>query len=76
MSAPQYRAVGFIGLGTMGYPMAQNLARKLPETTRITVYDVNTRAIDGIVAEFPGKVVAGKSGHDVFSQSVSSSTGL
>lgn len=32
---------GFIGLGAMGLPMAQNLRNALPETDKLTVFDVN-----------------------------------
>ena len=38
--------IGFIGLGAMGQPMAQNL---LEAGYPLTVFDVNTAAIDGLV---------------------------
>lgn len=35
------KSYGFIGLGAMGLPMAQNLRNALPETEKLTVFDVN-----------------------------------
>ncbi|OAL33812.1 hypothetical protein AYO20_06988 [Fonsecaea nubica] len=37
---------GFIGLGAMGYPMAKNLRAKIPEGDTMTVFDVNTAALE------------------------------
>lgn len=45
-----YNAIGFIGLGTMGYPMLENLIKKLHPSISIYVYDVAKDAVDRIVA--------------------------
>lgn len=71
MGLTDYRTVGVIGLGVMGYPMASNLAQKLPDATKLVVYDVNAEAMERFSAQFPGKAVKGKHAQDVFSQSVS-----
>jgi 4-hydroxybutyrate dehydrogenase / sulfolactaldehyde 3-reductase len=41
-------SVGFIGLGTMGGPMARNIVRK---GNALTVYDVNPKAVAALVAD-------------------------
>ncbi len=53
-------SVGFIGLGTMGGPMARNILKK---GHRLTVYDVNPKAVaalvaDGAIAALSPKAVA------------------
>lgn len=55
--------VGFIGLGTMGSPMAQNILRA---GHSLTVFDLNSAAVDKLVA---AGAKAGKSPRDVASQS-------
>jgi 4-hydroxybutyrate dehydrogenase/sulfolactaldehyde 3-reductase len=50
--------VGFIGLGTMGGPMAGNLARR---GVRLVVHDTNTAATDTLV-KLEGVAVAGSPG--------------
>lgn len=40
-------SVGFIGLGTMGAPMARNVMKG---GHSLTVYDLNTQAVEGLVA--------------------------
>ena len=65
------RRIGFIGLGNMGYPMVQNLAKKTSDQTKVVVYDVNRSAMQKLGEEYPGKILQGKSAGDVFSQSVS-----
>lgn len=37
--------VGFIGLGIMGYPMAVNLISKLPDTSKLYVYDISAKTL-------------------------------
>jgi 2-hydroxy-3-oxopropionate reductase len=56
---------GFIGLGVMGYPMALNLARKLPagkageeRGPRLLVFDVDKEKTDSFVEAAGGKAVA------------------
>jgi 3-hydroxyisobutyrate dehydrogenase len=62
--------IGFIGLGAMGFPMAEQLATKLPSTTTIIVYDVVESAINELVEKYPGKVFAGTSPKHVVENSV------
>lgn len=50
------KALGFIGLGAMGRPMARHLANKLPPKTPIYVFDVVQTVVDEFCAEFPEKV--------------------
>ena len=45
---------GFIGLGMMGYPMARNLASRLPKSSKLYIFDVNNTALDKFVKEFSG----------------------
>lgn len=66
-----YSAVGFIGLGTMGYPMVENLAQKLPTEAKIYVYDVSADALDRIRANFPNRVYVSSSSKEVAEKSVS-----
>jgi 3-hydroxyisobutyrate dehydrogenase len=47
--------IGFIGLGAMGYPMAQLLAK---DGHAVTVMDLNAQAASRFVAEHPGCKVA------------------
>ncbi|KAJ6200123.1 6-phosphogluconate dehydrogenase [Bipolaris maydis] len=64
----EFSNLGFIGLGAMGAPMLSHLARKLPEDSRIWVYDVVEQAVDDVCAEFPNKVFKGKNAKDVAQQ--------
>jgi 3-hydroxyisobutyrate dehydrogenase len=68
----EYTSLGFIGLGAMGKPMAEQLATKLPSTTKIIVYDVIEDAIKELVEKYPGKVIAETSPKNVAENSVSS----
>lgn len=65
------RSISLIGLGAMGFPMAQNLAKKLPDSTKLFVYDLNQQAVEQLSTEFPHKVVKAKSARDAISPSVS-----
>jgi len=65
------RSIGFIGLGNMGYPMVQNLAKKLSAETRIFIHDVNQASMEKLYAEYPSQLTQSKSASEVFSQSVS-----
>lgn len=66
----EYRAVGFIGLGAMGKPMAGHLAKKLPADTLIYVFDVVQSAVDELCSEFPNKVVKSGNAKEVAEKSV------
>jgi ornithine cyclodeaminase/alanine dehydrogenase-like protein (mu-crystallin family) len=43
--------IGFIGLGIMGYPMAQNLFAKLPNETTLRIYDISKELLQKFQAE-------------------------
>lgn len=62
--------LGFIGLGAMGRPMVTHLAKKLPQQTRIWVYDVVEEVVDDLCAEFPEKIIKGRNAKDVAQQVV------
>lgn len=64
--------VGFIGLGTMGFAMAVNLANKLPASSKLFVYDISTDAVNKFVAQHPNLAVATGSAKEVTQKSVSS----
>ena len=70
MAAADFGKVGFIGLGAMGKPMAQQLATKL---SRIFVFDVIEDAMHDFAAQFPGKVFPEGSAKDVALKSVNHS---
>ncbi|KAF1848893.1 uncharacterized protein K460DRAFT_304486 [Cucurbitaria berberidis CBS 394.84] len=63
-----FKTLGFIGLGAMGKPMVEHLATKLPLESRIWVYDVAEEAVNDVCAEFPNRVLRGKSAKDVAQQ--------
>lgn len=66
-----YTTVGFIGLGTMGYPMVDNLAKKLPAAATIYVFDVSEEAMVRITTSNPSRVFSCRSAKEVAEKSVS-----
>jgi hypothetical protein len=46
----QYSAIGFIGLGTIGYPMAENLIKKIHPLVKLYVFDVSEDVVRKFVA--------------------------
>ncbi|KAF9766229.1 hypothetical protein IL306_001393 [Fusarium sp. DS 682] len=66
MASLDNRKIGFIGLGAMGYGMAQNLARKLPPSTSLTIFDINQDAVESLATEPHGWIAKGTSSRDVF----------
>ena len=64
-SLESMRAIGFIGLGVMGYPMASLLAQKLPSETRLFVFDVAEAQLERIDSEHPDRVTVSKSSKQV-----------
>ncbi|TKA77823.1 hypothetical protein B0A55_04599 [Friedmanniomyces simplex] len=50
--------IGWIGLGSMGYPMATNLLKKMGDETQFYVYDVVQEFIDKFVKDGAGRVHA------------------
>jgi 3-hydroxyisobutyrate dehydrogenase-like beta-hydroxyacid dehydrogenase len=65
-----FNTVGFIGLGAMGKPMLEHLAKKLPEESRLWVYDVVEQVLDEVCAAFPDRVFRGTSAAEVAQRSV------
>ena len=67
----EYKAVGFVGLGAMGNPMAGHLANKLPPGALVYVFDVAQAAVDDLCTEFPNRVVKSASAKEVAEKCVS-----
>jgi 3-hydroxyisobutyrate dehydrogenase len=65
-----YSTVGFIGLGTMGYPMVENLVAKLPPSAKIFVFDVSKEALKRITVQNQGRVQACSSAKEMAEKSV------
>lgn len=64
-------SVGFVGLGTMGLPMADNMITKLPAGSKIFVYDIFTESVNRFKAQHPGSVVPCASAREVTENAVS-----
>lgn len=64
-------SVGFIGLGTMGFPMASNLITKLATGSKLFVYDVSADAVGKFQAKHQESVVPCNSAKDVAERCVS-----
>lgn len=64
-------SVGFIGLGTMGLPMAENLISKLPSGSKMYVYDIFEDAVRKFKAQHPDAVVPCGSAREATEHSVS-----
>ncbi|KAF2201194.1 hypothetical protein GQ43DRAFT_472020 [Delitschia confertaspora ATCC 74209] len=62
---PEFKSVGFIGLGAMGKPMVAHLANKLPIKSRIYVFDVAAQVVEELCEQFPDRVLGGKNAKDV-----------
>ncbi|KAJ7594584.1 NAD binding domain of 6-phosphogluconate dehydrogenase-domain-containing protein [Mycena floridula] len=64
-------SLGWIGIGAMGYPMASQLRQKLPSTTAITIYDIDTSAVERFVAEYEsfGEIVVAENAREVAEKS-------
>lgn len=69
-------SVGFVGLGTMGFPMAANLISKLPKGSRMYVYDISVDSVSKFKAQHPEEVVPCDSAKEVTEQSVSDQRSL
>jgi len=63
------KKVGWVGLGLMGYPMANNLLNKMPDA-EFFVYDVIQDSIDKFVKDGNGRVQACASSKEVADKSV------
>ena len=66
-------SVGFVGLGNMGFPMAENLVSKLPPGSKVLVYDIASEAVAKFVALHPDSAVACVSAKGVTENAVSPS---
>lgn len=69
-------SVGFVGLGTMGFPMAANLISKLPKGSKMYVYDISVDSVSKFKAQHPEEVVPCDSAKEVTEQSVSDQRSL
>ncbi|KAJ5959254.1 uncharacterized protein N7479_006404 [Penicillium vulpinum] len=63
------KAVGFIGLGNMGFWMAINLAKKLPVNSKVHVFDIVQTLVDDICAKHPESIIGCSSPKDVADKS-------
>lgn len=64
------KAIGFIGLGNMGFWMATNLAEKVPVNSKIHVFDIVPALVDDICRKYPDRVVGCSSPEEVADRSV------
>lgn len=68
--AETFTSIGFIGLGTMGYPMALNLVTKLPKVN-FYVNDVFSDPVKKlVVAASNGNVISCQTAREVAEQTV------
>jgi 3-hydroxyisobutyrate dehydrogenase-like beta-hydroxyacid dehydrogenase len=63
------KAIGFIGVGTMGLPMAKSLLRACTDS-RIFVYDVSETAVQSFLSHAGDRGVLCSSSRDVANKSV------
>ncbi len=61
------KSIGFIGIGSMGYPMAVNLRMKIPANIPFYVYDLSTSSVDKFINDTSsiGNVIASRNCKDV-----------
>ncbi|OJD38120.1 3-hydroxyisobutyrate dehydrogenase [Diplodia corticola] len=64
-----FDSIGFIGLGTMGLPMLENLIQKLSDETNFYVYDISASVMDSLCAQYPEKVHACANSREVADKS-------
>lgn len=70
MTLDNIQHVGFIGLGAMGKLMAVNLIQRLPENTKIHLFDIVDAPVDELYAQYSGRVVKNASAKQVAEASV------
>lgn len=63
-------SIGFVGLGAMGMWMAVHLAEKLPEPTRLHVYDILPALVEELYLRYPHMIIKASSPKDVADKSV------
>ena len=66
--------LGFVGLRTMGLPMASNLISKAPYRSKLYVYDISEKGMLQLAEAHPGMVVICGSPREVSQRTVSSNT--
>ena len=62
---------GFIGLGVMGWGMANNLRSKIPESSSLCVCEISKERLIKWLAQAPGPVSVAETPKEVVEQSVS-----
>jgi len=62
---------GFIGIGVMGFGMAQNLRAKIPKSSTLVLCEINQPRRDQFVAETEGLIKIANSPKEVAEQAVS-----
>lgn len=70
MVLSRFSRVGFIGLGAMGKHMVARLAQNLPESTRISVFDVAKPPMEELSTKYPNKIISCASPRHVAENSV------
>ena len=66
-----FKAVGFVGLGAMGKPMAKNLIEKLPPESQVYLFDVIATGVNELCEKYPKKCFGCSSPQEVANKSVS-----
>ncbi len=62
---------GFIGIGVMGWGMAQNLRAKIPKSSQLIICEIVEERRDKFVAETEGLIKVAYSPKEVAEQAVS-----
>ena len=70
MTSPPDATYGFIGLGVMGWGMANNLRSKIPESSTLIVCELVKERRDKFVAESKGKVETAETPKEVAERAV------
>jgi 3-hydroxyisobutyrate dehydrogenase len=63
-------AYGFIGIGVMGWGMAQNLRRKMPKSSTLVICELNRRRRDEFASDTDGLLKIVESPKEVAEQAV------
>lgn len=66
----EYKTIGFIGLGMMGVPMVENLIEKTPNSTLLSLYDVDEETVKRICEKYHGRATARGNSREVAENSV------
>ncbi len=61
---------GFIGIGVMGWGMAQNLRKKIPKSCTLIICELNKPRRDKFIAETEGLLKVAESPREVAEQAV------